>query len=272
MSDVQISLVTATHLRAQILQQQALPSILNQTDMNFEWIVINDGCDAQTRSLIKQLQAPCSIVYLEFDHPATGFGLCHARNLGIEAASNSLIAYLDDDNTIVPHFIEQTHQFFSHHPDTRYSMAVQQRQRNVEENGTIVRAGQPFLSPPPDCTLTDLIEQRSLFDSNGFTHYRENAPRWNPEYKVFADYEYLLQCVQLWGREPFKLQSQPLVQYIQSSMGVIGRSTYSEWADELQSILESRDDHALTESEMAMLTQSLESWRFRATPISAFQP
>jgi hypothetical protein len=49
--------------------------------------------------------------------------------------------------------------------------------------------------------LSTLITQRSLFESNGFTHYRADAPRWNPDYRMFADYEFFLGRLRQWGGE-----------------------------------------------------------------------
>jgi hypothetical protein len=69
--------------------------------------------------------------------------------------------------------------------------------------------------------------------SNGFTHYRDNCPQWNPDYRVFADYEYFLQSLGYWGSETFQIYSQVLVNYVQRSNGVIGQSNYQDWVSEL---------------------------------------
>jgi glycosyltransferase involved in cell wall biosynthesis len=58
-----ISIVTATHNRPEALVSKALPSILQQADRSFEWIVINDGADPQTRQTIQQLQTNFEIIY-----------------------------------------------------------------------------------------------------------------------------------------------------------------------------------------------------------------
>jgi hypothetical protein len=70
----------------------------------------------------------------------------------------------------------------------------------------------------------------------GFAHYRHDAGRWNPNYRVFADYEFFLQCVSLWGCSRFKLNPEVLVNYVQSSEGIIGQSSYKDWVTELTSI------------------------------------
>ena len=101
---MKLSLITATHHRASTLQQQALPSVLSQeiAPSNFEWIVVNDGADERTAELVSGITAPFHIVHISMPHPGTGFGLCHARNRGLEAATGDIVAYLDDDNAIDP--------------------------------------------------------------------------------------------------------------------------------------------------------------------------
>ncbi len=230
---MKLSIITATYNRPQQLLSTALPSILNQTDHNFEWIVINDGGNIQTRDIITGIGTDLPIIYLEMEHPSSGFGLCHARNLGLDVATAELITYLDDDNSFHPEFVATVRQLFLCCSQIRYVMNQQHRRRDVISNGKIIRTSKPFVSPSAKCDIQKLIRHKEIFDSNGFTHYRKNAPRWNPVFKVFADYEYLLQCIEIWGKDAFKFNDLVLINYIQSSKGTIGSSTYNEWAEEL---------------------------------------
>jgi hypothetical protein len=75
-------------------------------------------------------------------------------------------------------------------------MVQQRRRRDTIQNGKPVKLGQPFTSPNADSTICELIRHEELIDSNGFTHERLGAPRWNPDYRVFADYEYFLRCLE----------------------------------------------------------------------------
>lgn len=214
------------------LASTALPSIQSQTDRNFEWIVINDGANPDTKDIMSSIKARADfpITYIEMEHPllSSGFGLCYARNLGLDAAGGDIVSYLDDDNSIAPEFVASMRQYFEQHPNIRYSMARQQRRRDVIRNGSVIRQGKPFVSPSNCCSLQQLLWQQEIFDSNGFVHYRSNAPRWNPQFQVFADYEYLLQCACIWGEGGFGLNNSILVNYIQSSIGIIGSSNYEQ--------------------------------------------
>ena len=256
---MKLSILTATHHRPATLQAIALPSILAQTDPDFEWIIINDAQDPATSVLITELEAPCTLTYLEMPHPAQGFGLCHARNLGLEAASGDWIAYLDDDNAIAPEFVALTKRFLEASPDLQCSMVQQWRRRDVVRDGQVIKSGKPFISPIAPCSVEDLIAQRSLFDSNGFVHHRENAPRWNPDYRVFADYEFFLRRLWQWGRDGFRLHEAVLVNYVQRSDGVIGQSGYGEWARELAALVRIQQDYLAPEEAIA-LKQLVEEW------------
>ncbi len=268
-----LSLITATYDRPSILKSVALPSVLQQVDSDFQWIVVNDGADPSTRSLIESLHTDCELTYLEMEHPnpIQGFGLCHARNLGLSAATGDLVAYLDDDNRLEPSFIASTKQFFQKNPSVRCSMAQQHRRRDVIENGEVCRQGKPFISPTATAQSQDLICQRELFDSNGFTHFRQDSPQWNPVYRIFADYHFLLQCLAKWGCGSFQVHPAVLIHYIQRSDGIIGRSSYLDWALELKRL---QNFVLFTQEDVAALEQLIESWmekHYRGLSLAGFR-
>ena len=240
-----ISIVTVTRNRPQLLKNKALASLLGQTSLDFEWIVINDGGDLPTRNLIEQTSTNFSLTYREIDRPNRGFALCHGRNLGIKLAKNNLITYLDDDNALAADFVAAMNDFMAANSQALFAIPQQKRSRQVWQNGDIVVRGQTFISPKFDSTIADLVCHRELIDSNGFTHKRESAPIWNPNYRIYCDYEYFLQCLSLWGEDRFYLNSQPLVEYIQSNRGIIGQSNYGDWARELKQILDNAGNYQI---------------------------
>jgi glycosyltransferase involved in cell wall biosynthesis len=167
---MKLSLITATHHRADLLASSALPSVVGQTSNDFEWIVINDGGDPATRQLINTLDTPFRWVYQEITHSSQGFGLCHARNVGLELASGELVAYLDDDNSLQPHFVAAMIEVFETQRSTRCCLPQQWRRRDVLKHGEVIRSGTPFISPSDRCTVKALIQQQELFDSNRHFH------------------------------------------------------------------------------------------------------
>jgi glycosyltransferase involved in cell wall biosynthesis len=271
-----LSIITVTHDRPEVLQTQAMPSILAQSCKDFEWVVVNDGGDPATRQLIEQLQAPgFPLQYWEMPHPEVGFALADGRNLALDRATSDWVCYLDDDNSIAPNFVEVTIAYLDQHPQATSVITQQFRRRDVYRQGELVRQGKPFLSPARLATVADFIQQQAIFDSNGFVHRRDRAIRWNPNYRVFFDYEYFLRYLGNHGIDRCLIHWQPLVNYIQSSAGIIGSSTYEQWADELVSILMTVEDYPVLDSvAMAALQQLVQTWRDKAEQqqtIAAFQ-
>jgi glycosyltransferase involved in cell wall biosynthesis len=222
------------------LKANALPSILHQTDQDFEWVIVNDGADPLTSELVGKIQSLCSVKYLEMEHPVEGFGLAHARNLGLQRASGDIVCYLDDDNSLYPGYIAAVKAFFRSalpsNSQVAFAMVQQSRRRNVYQDGLLIRQGKAFTSPTSGTSLDDLVLHRQLFDSNGFTHLRHNAPSWNPGHRIFVDYEYFLRCIGCWGANSFRILESVLVEYVQSSEGIIGRSNYGDWAEEIDQL------------------------------------
>ena len=232
-----ISIITVTRSRPQLLVR-AIASLQAQTDRYFDWIIVNDGGDTATEELIFNSKFNCSISYCDMPPLANGFGLAHGRNRGLEMAQGEIITYLDDDNTLKPNFVAETISLFEAHPQVSYSMPVQQRRRDVIEAGVVVRRGKEFFSPSLDCSIEELIRHQQLVDSNGFCHRANARLSWNPDLKIYIDYEFLLRCVDLWGREQFAINPVMLVDYVQTNQGIIGGSNYQDWAKELEWIVE----------------------------------
>jgi glycosyltransferase involved in cell wall biosynthesis len=237
-----VSIITVTRLRPQLLSQ-AIDSLKAQSSQDFEWIIVNDGKDITTRDLIYNSQIAFTHTYLEMLHPDRGFGLSYGRNRGVVTAQGDIITYLDDDNTFKPNFVAETIAFFEHYPQVNYSMPIQQRRRDIIQDGIVVKRGKEFFSPTSNCTVEELISHQQLIDSNGFAHRnnRDLSLTWNPELKIYIDYEFLLKCICHWGRESFRINPSILVDYVQTNQGIIGKSNYQDWATEVEWIIDRQE-------------------------------
>jgi len=76
--------------------KEAINSVLNQTYMNIEVLVINDGSLENVEDLAKEYDSSIKIINKENGGPAS------ARNMGIEIASGKYIAFLDSDDLWLP--------------------------------------------------------------------------------------------------------------------------------------------------------------------------
>jgi glycosyltransferase involved in cell wall biosynthesis len=88
---LKVSVIIPTYNRAGYLRE-ALVSIAQQSMAPWEVIVVDDGSTDDTRQVVEA--APVPIRYYQQDHQ----GVAAARNLGLDAATGDLIAWLDSDD------------------------------------------------------------------------------------------------------------------------------------------------------------------------------
>lgn len=98
MTGPRISVVVPTYRRPELLSR-CLTALLQQT-MNpaaYEVIVVDDGHDDATRTLVQRLRRMGGMPALRYIRPEHGRGPAVARNAGWRAARGSLVAFTDDD-------------------------------------------------------------------------------------------------------------------------------------------------------------------------------
>jgi glycosyltransferase involved in cell wall biosynthesis len=90
--------------------RRALLSLSAQTDRDFGVVVVDNAPDQPTtRDVVAELALP-ECRYLEEAQP----GLSRARNAALAAVSTPLVAWMDDDETADPTWIERLRQGFGH--------------------------------------------------------------------------------------------------------------------------------------------------------------
>jgi len=104
----QVSVIIPTFNRAHTLGR-AIESVLNQTHLDWELLVVDDGSTDNTDEVVQKTAqnnqtAPHKIHY--FNLP-TNRGVSHARNWGAQRAQGEWLAFLDSDDIWLPHKLEQ---------------------------------------------------------------------------------------------------------------------------------------------------------------------
>jgi glycosyltransferase involved in cell wall biosynthesis len=244
-----ITIITVTKNRHKQLIDVAGNSLIKQTNQNFEWFVISDGKCQNTEDAIKQLISDVSfpIKYWQIDTQPKKFGLCVGRNLGIANAQSKYITYLDDDNSFTPDFVDSVFKFYSTNPSINYCLPLANRTRGIWSNNQL-KITSSFISPVQNTTIVELVIHQQLFDSNGFVHLNANCPQWNRNYRIYCDYEYFLQCLNVWNEATFALLPQVLINYLQTTTGIIGQSSYRDWAIELKKIIENAHNYLILQA------------------------
>jgi glycosyltransferase involved in cell wall biosynthesis len=100
-----VSVVMSVY-NGQAYLHEAIRSILNQTFINFEFIIINDGSSDNSLSIINSYKDKRIICIDNFDN----MGLIYSLNKGIEIAKGKYIARMDADDISLPNrLMEQVH-------------------------------------------------------------------------------------------------------------------------------------------------------------------
>jgi glycosyltransferase involved in cell wall biosynthesis len=103
---VAVSVIIPTRNRASLVGI-AIKSVLQQTWMDLEVIVVIDGPDPDTEAALAQLSDP----RLQAITLSISGGAPKARNTGIQAAQGDWVAFLDDDDEWYPNKLETQFQF-----------------------------------------------------------------------------------------------------------------------------------------------------------------
>jgi GT2 family glycosyltransferase len=101
MTTPRFSVVLNTYNRAAIVPV-AIESVLAQTCDDLELVVVDDGSTDATRDVVTAYTDP----RVRYVHRENG-GLARARNTGIDAARGDFVVFLDDDDLVVPHWLER---------------------------------------------------------------------------------------------------------------------------------------------------------------------
>jgi glycosyltransferase involved in cell wall biosynthesis len=120
---------------------RAIDSILNQSLPASEIIVVDDGSTDGGRDIVNSINNPkIKLIRQENMGPTT------ARNTGIKAASNDLIAFLDADDEWMPDFLEIINTLRNNFPDCG---AYATSSFTVRPSGAIFYPDISFLPPEP---------------------------------------------------------------------------------------------------------------------------
>lgn len=112
-ADPHFSLIVGTYMRSTEMEPM-LRSLLAQTDLGFELIVVDQNPDDRLVPLLSPLrEAGVTVKHLRLARP----GLSSARNVGLAHAQGAIVAFPDDDCWYEPHVIERARAFFADTPD-----------------------------------------------------------------------------------------------------------------------------------------------------------
>ncbi len=103
---MEISVVTAVYNGDEYLGE-SIESILKQTFRDFEYIIVNDGSNDQTKEILDNVTDPrVKVIHLEKNS-----GAANALNVGVNEAKGKWIALQDADDISIVHRLEKQLQY-----------------------------------------------------------------------------------------------------------------------------------------------------------------
>lgn len=157
-----VSVIIPTYNRPEYLRQ-AVESVLAQTYVDFEVIVVDDGSTDNTAEVMATFDD--RRVHYIFQQNAK---LSAARNRGMKAARGEFIALLDDDDLFLPHKLAAQVTFLDSHPEVGLVAGGTQV---ITAEGTFVRTVEPW-HRAPELTLDVCLDTALLTPSAVIFHRR----------------------------------------------------------------------------------------------------
>ena len=114
-----VSVITPTRNRARLLRE-TLDSVAAQTLANWEHIVVDDGSDDETSTMMAaRIAADPRVSYVIRQSPTAGANVC--RNIGIKAARAPLLVLLDSDDLLEPDCLERRVRLMQRNPELDFA-------------------------------------------------------------------------------------------------------------------------------------------------------
>lgn len=164
--------------------EEAIISVLHQSYVKFELIIIDDGSTDNTQKICRHYLADPRVSY----HYQENKGLAAARNAGIYCSHNQFIAFLDDDDVYEKEKIAKQIAF-AMNPKHRHAGLIYTGLTHIDKEGKVI--GQKLHAATGDiyeqlfygntvCAPSSCLLRRSVLDKIGF---------FNEELKSCEDYD-----------------------------------------------------------------------------------
>ena len=184
-----ISVITPTRNRAEILER-CVDSVLAQAHTTFELLVVDDGSEDETPDLLARCTDP-RVRPFRTEH----VGVSAARNHGLERATGSVVAYLDDDNIMDPLWLMAVARAYDQRPETPILYGARLDDWNATGRLPVLRL---------ERFDRKRLEMENIADTNVIAHRRDHPEaHFDEEFSFCADWDLMLRLTR--GKPPYVL-------------------------------------------------------------------
>jgi len=151
--DIRISVIIPVYNGKRFLRE-AVQSVIGQTLPPIELILVDDGSDDDSLSIVKDLQYPFPVIYISQENA----GQSSARNHGVRIAKGDYVAFLDHDDIWYPYHLQILAEQFLENP---YLGFVYSNMDEIDEHGNLVNIGLLDMLPNkhPKTSLIDFLSE-----------------------------------------------------------------------------------------------------------------
>lgn len=144
----------------------AIESVLSQTFQDFEIIVVDDGSEDETASIVKKYDG---VRYIYQEHA----GVSAARNRALKEARYELIDFLDADDLMLPEKLEKQVMYLDANPECEIVFCQYENFLDLEESEVTPRHRQ-MLEKHDNRRLAGALVRIGLFEQWGTFNIRMN--------------------------------------------------------------------------------------------------
>lgn len=158
---------------------KCIESVLIQTNPIHEIVIINDGSNDNTVSVVNKLintNTLHNIILLNQNNAGPSI----ARNNGIKYATGNWIAFLDADDIWLPYKIEKQIEFYNFHPEFLLIGTLMQSKKNINSSDFKIITFASLLYTNLIFTSTVLV-RKSILEN----YYFDEKQRYSEDYKLW---------------------------------------------------------------------------------------
>ncbi|GAA4029919.1 hypothetical protein GCM10022386_12220 [Flavobacterium cheonhonense] len=138
-----ISIIIPTYNREHALPK-TISSIISQTYFNWECIIVDDGSTDGTAILCSDwIENDSRIQFIKRGIPPKGAS--HCRNIGLAAAKGDYVIFLDSDDILLPHCLEQRQRLLFDIPGKKFYVFSMYVERSHERFLKVIPSSQSYL-------------------------------------------------------------------------------------------------------------------------------
>lgn len=118
--DYNVSIIIPNFNRASYLKE-SLESVVNQNYTHWEVLVVDDGSSDESKKIVANLiKEDARVKWIERKGNLKGASVC--RNLGIKEASGDFVVFLDSDDLLASHCLEQRLEIMNKNPELDFAV------------------------------------------------------------------------------------------------------------------------------------------------------